>query len=50
MLAVQRLTKHAATNARNATFVITGRCSGASEEKPPIMMPIEDGFAKLQMA
>lgn len=50
MLAVQRVTKQAERKALNATFVMEGRLSGANADSPPITIPIEDGFAKLQIA
>jgi hypothetical protein len=50
MLAVIKVTKQAASKARIATLVIAGRLSGARAERPPIIIPIEPGFAKLQMA
>lgn len=50
MLAVTRVTKQADKKARNATFAIDGLLSGARAESPPTKIPIEDGFAKLQIA
>lgn len=50
MLAVIKVTKHAEMKALTTTLVIDGLLSGASEESPPTMIPIDDGFAKLQMA
>lgn len=50
ILAVIRDTKQPEMKARNATFVIEGRFSGARALKAPIMIPIELGFAKPQIA
>lgn len=50
MLAVINETKQPETKARKATFVIEGRRSGASALKAPIMIPIELGLAKPQIA
>lgn len=50
MLAVISETKQPDTKARNATFVIAGRLSGARALKDPIMIPIELGFANPQIA
>lgn len=50
MLAVIKGTIHPAMNARNATFTIVGRLSGAKALKAPIMMPMALGFPKPQIA
>lgn len=50
MLAVVNDTAHPVMKARNATLVIEGRRSGANALKAPIMIPIDDGLAKPQMA
>jgi hypothetical protein len=50
MLAVINDTKQPETKARKATAVMDGLRSGASALKAPIMMPMELGFAKPQMA
>lgn len=50
MLAVIKVTKVAAKNALTTTLVIEGLRSGAKADKPPTMIPIDEGFAKLQIA
>lgn len=51
MLAVINVTKHAETKALKATFVIEARFScAAKDDKAPIIIPIDAGFAKLQIA
>lgn len=50
MLAVISVTKVAEKKARSATLVIDGLRSGARADSPPTIIPIEDGFAKLQIA
>jgi hypothetical protein len=50
ILAVISDTKQPDTNALKATFVIDGRRSGASALSAPIMIPIELGLAKPQIA
>lgn len=50
ILAVQRVTKHPDINDLKTTFVNEDFLSGASADSEPIMIPIEAGFAKLQMA
>lgn len=50
MLAVQRETKHDEAKLLNATFVIAGFFSGHKAVRQPIIIPIDPGFAKLQIA
>jgi hypothetical protein len=50
MLAVVSVTKFAAMKARKATFVTAGLLSGDKAVNPPIRIPIEERFAKLQIA
>lgn len=50
MDAVIKVTQHPATRARTATAVMSALRSGAIELIAPIMIPIDDGLAKLQRA
>lgn len=50
MLAVHRVTRHAAKKALMATLAIDGLRSGASPDRAPTMIPIDAGLAKLHMA
>lgn len=50
ILAVIKDTQQPDTKALNATLVIEGRFSGASALRAPIIIPIELGFAKPQIA
>lgn len=50
MLAVRKQTAVPAKKARTTTPVICSFFSGAKEVKQPIMMPIDPGFAKPQIA
>jgi hypothetical protein len=50
MLAVQSVTRHPETKAFRATFVNDDLLSGAKADIPPIIIPIEAGLAKLQIA
>lgn len=46
-----KVTKHEEMKALNATFVIEARFScAASEDRAPIIIPMDAGFAKLQIA
>lgn len=50
ILALINGTMHPATKARNATFTIVGRLSGAKALNAPIMMPIALGLPNPQIA
>lgn len=50
ILAVISDTRHPEMKALKATFVMDGRRSGARALSAPIIMPIELGFAKPQIA
>lgn len=50
MLAVHKVTKHAAVKALRTTFVKEVRRSGQSPDNAPTITPIDAGFAKLHIA
>lgn len=50
ILAVQSDTKKLEINALSVTFVIAVLLSGANDDNAPIIIPIEAGFVKLQIA